>query len=141
MQDANDLIDQWGVGRKGFDDGLAILFNMDQSLCHGQVQLYAGPGYAAAFLSNSERQAIYENDMLPLLRQCDMDGALLAAMDKIDAAATPEHAQTLAQARFIDAAVGLVGAPLAVHRCWSAGRPGRGCATGATRCTSTTRRS
>ena len=112
VQDANDLIDQWGVGRKGFDDGLAILFNMDQSLCHGQVQLYAGPGYAAAFLSNSERQAIYENDMLPLLEQCDMDGALLAAMNKIDAAATPEHAQTLAQARFIDAAVGLIGAPL-----------------------------
>lgn len=112
VQDANALIDQWGVGRKGFDDGLAILFNMDESLCHGQVQLYAGPGYEAAFLSNSERQAIYENDMLPLLQQCDMDGALLAAMDKLNAAATPEHAQTLAAARIIDAAIGLIGAPL-----------------------------
>jgi uncharacterized membrane protein YgcG len=112
VQDANALIEQWGVGRKGFDDGLAILFNMDESLCHGQVQLYAGPGYAAAFLSNSERQSIYENDMLPLLGQCDMNGALLAAMNKIDAAATPEHARTLEQARFLDAAVGLIGAPL-----------------------------
>ncbi len=112
VQDANALIDQWGVGRKGFDDGLAILFNMDESLCHGQVQLYAGPGYAAAFLSNSERQSIYENDMLPLLHQCDMNGALLAAMDKLNAAATPEHAQTLAAARIIDAAIGLIGAPL-----------------------------
>ncbi len=112
-QDANDLIDQWGVGRRGFDDGLAILFNMDQSLCHGQVQLYAGPGYAATFLSNEERQQIYENDMLPKLRGCDLDGALLVAMDKIDANATSDHAQTLDRARFINAFVGLVGGPLA----------------------------
>ncbi len=112
VQDANDLINRWGVGRRGFDDGLAILFNMS-SQCHGQVQLYAGPGYAAAFLSNSERQSIYQDDMLPLLQGCDMDGALMAAMNKIDAAATPEHAKTLEQARLIDAAVGLIGAPLA----------------------------
>jgi uncharacterized membrane protein YgcG len=113
LQDANYLIDQWGVGRKGFDDGLAILFNMDSSLCHGQVQLYAGPGFEAAYLSNDERQAIYEDDMLPLLSSCDMDGALTAAMAKIDAAATPEHAQALQLARQVNAAVGLIGAPLA----------------------------
>ena len=28
-RDARALIDQWGIGRKGFDDGLAILFDMD----------------------------------------------------------------------------------------------------------------
>jgi hypothetical protein len=32
------------VGRRGFDDGLGILFDMDESLCHGQVQLDAGAG-------------------------------------------------------------------------------------------------
>jgi len=112
-QDAIALIDQWGVGRKGFDDGLAILFDLDQSKQHGQVQLYAGPGYAAAFLNNQERQAIYENDMLPLLKQGDLDGALLAAMANVDANATPEHAATLEQARQINAVIGLVGAPIA----------------------------
>ena len=62
-------MDQWGVGRAGFDDGLVILFDLhEDDPCHGQVQLYAGPGYAAKFLSNSERQAIFEDDMLPLLR-------------------------------------------------------------------------
>ncbi len=35
---------------------------------------------------------IYSNDMLPLLESCDLDGALLAAMARIDANATPEHA-------------------------------------------------
>lgn len=109
---ARALMDQWGVGRAGFDDGLVILFDMDPSLCHGQVQLYAGPGYRAAYLSNGERQSIFDNDMLPYLQNCDMDGALLAAMEKIDAAATPEHAATLNLARLIDAAAGLILAPL-----------------------------
>ena len=36
----------------------------------------------------------------------------MAALDKIDANATPEHANTLDTARIIDAAVGLIGAPL-----------------------------
>ena len=118
-RDAIALIDQWGVGRAGFDDGLAIMWNVNREPClsgvsgNGQIQLYAGPGYRAAFLSNSERQAIFDNDMVPHLRGCDEDGALLAALAKIDANATPEHANILAAARIIDAAVGLVGGPLA----------------------------
>lgn len=118
-RDAISLIDQWGVGRLGFDDGLAIMFNITRQTCqphvsgNGQVQLYAGPGYRAAFLSNSERQQIFENDMLPLLRECDFDGALLAALAQVDANATPQHAQMLALARWLDAAVGLVMAPIA----------------------------
>lgn len=112
VQDANDLIDEWGVGRAGFDDGLAILFNLDASLCHGQVQLYGAPGYAATYLSNSERQQIFEDDMKPYLQACDFNGALLVALARIDANATPGHASALAAARILDAALGLVGAPL-----------------------------
>ena len=112
-RDARSLMDQWGVGRKGFDDGLVILFDMYPGLEHGQVILYGGAGYRAAFLDNAEKQAIYENDMLPRLRSADFDGALLVAMQRVDAAATPEHAQTLERARQINAVVGLIGAPLA----------------------------
>ncbi len=116
--DALALINQWGVGRKGFDDGLAIMWNTTRQQClpgvtgNGRVRLYAAPGYQAAYLSNSERQDIFDNDMLPSLQQCDEDAALLAALHKIDDAATPEHANKLATARIIDAAVGLIGAPL-----------------------------
>ncbi|MBM4409636.1 MAG: DUF2207 domain-containing protein, partial [Chloroflexi bacterium] len=110
---ARALMDQWGVGRRGFDDGLVILFDLDPSLVHGQVQLYAGPGFRATFLSNSERQAIFDNDMLPLLRVEDLDGALLIAMARINEKATPEHAATLARARTVNALIGLVGTPLA----------------------------
>ncbi len=108
--DAMALMNQWGVGRKGFDDGLVILFDMDYSLRHGQISLYAGDGYKAAFLSNEERQAVFDDDMLPLLRMGDMDGALLAALAKVDANATPEHAANLERGRQINALIIVAGA-------------------------------
>ena len=111
-QDAIALMDQWGVGRKGFDDGLVILFDLDTSLRHGQVQLYAGPGFRSTFLTNAERQAIYENDMLPYLRRADLDDAILIAMGRVNDAASPEHAKTLETARQVNAVLGLVVAPL-----------------------------
>jgi hypothetical protein len=36
---------QWGIGRKGFDDGMVVFFDIDPSGEHGQVQLYARPGF------------------------------------------------------------------------------------------------
>ena len=109
---ARALIDQWGVGRKGFNDGMAIFFDMQPNLEHGQVQLYAAPGFESAYLSNDERQSIFENDMLPLLKEGDFDGALDAALTKVDAAATSEHAAQLQTSRQFNAVLGLVGAPI-----------------------------
>ena len=109
---ARALIDQWGVGRKGFNDGMVIFFDMQPNLQHGQVQLYAAPGFENAYLTNAQRQAIFENDMLPDLEAGNFDGALTAALAKVDAAATPEHANELQTARQVNAVVGLVGAPI-----------------------------
>ena len=109
---ARALIDQWGVGRAGFNDGMVIFFDMQPNLEHGQVQLYAAPGFEAAFLSNQERQSIFDNDMLPYLQSADFDGALGVALQKIDAAATPAHAAELERSRQVNAVLGLVGAPV-----------------------------
>lgn len=110
--DARALMDQWGVGRKGIDDGLVILFDMYPGLQHGQVILYGGSGFRATFLDNAAKQAIYDNDMLPLLKAGDFDGAILVAMQRVDDAASPAHAQQLEQARQLNAVAGLVVAPL-----------------------------
>ena len=109
---ARALIDQWGVGRAGFDDGLAIFFDFEPGRTSGQVQLYAARGFAATFLTNGERQAIYEEDMLPFLRADDWDAAILVALDRIDAAATPENASRLQLGRQVNAVVGLLGTPI-----------------------------
>src|ERR1700690_4003022 len=102
---AQALMDQWGVGRQGFDDGLVILFEIDPSGCHGQIQLYAGPGYRAAYLSNDQRDAIYSDDMLPGLEACNMDAALNAGLAKVAAAASPQNAEDLSRGRIINALI------------------------------------
>ena len=84
--DAALLIGQWAIGRASIGDDLVIFFDLTPDGCHGQVQLYADEGYWPVNLSTEARQAIFEQDMLPLLRDCDTDGALLAAMRAIDAA-------------------------------------------------------
>lgn len=113
-RDAIALIDQYGVGREGFDDGLAILFDLDESLVHGQAQLYAAPGFRTAYLTNEDRQRIFDEDMVPRLRAGDVSGALEAALTSIDTATTAQHAAQLQLARQVDAATGLVLAPLAL---------------------------
>lgn len=110
--DAIALIDQWGVGRQGFDDGLAILMNVYTEAggrVRGQVQLYAAPGFRALYLTNEERQAIFDDEMLPLLREQQFDEALLVALARIDAAATAERAGQLQLARQVDSVIGLIG--------------------------------
>jgi uncharacterized membrane protein YgcG len=107
--DARALMDQWGVGRKGFDDGLVILFDMQANLWQGQASLTAGSGYQAAFLTDEERQAIFDEDMEPLLSAGYMDSGLLVVLREIDANATPEHAATLQRARQINALIALAG--------------------------------
>ncbi len=108
------LIDQWGIGRRGFDDGLVILFDLDPSLVHGQVRLFAGAGFRSTFLTDGERQKIFDEDMLPLLVAGDLNGAVLAAMQRVDAAATPEHAHRLEFARQLNAVIGIFGGALAL---------------------------
>ena len=109
---ARALIDQWGVGRKGFDDGLAIFFDIDPSLVHGQVQLYAAPGFEAAYLSNSERQRDLRGRHAAVPPRGRLRRGAHRRARKVDAAATPEHAAQLQLARQVNAAVGLVGAPI-----------------------------
>ena len=50
--------------------------------------------------------------MLPDLRDGDFDAALAAALGKVDAAATADHAANLERGRQLNAVVGLVGAPI-----------------------------
>ena len=123
LLDAEDLGSQWGVGRKGFDDGLVILFDLQGTLKHGQVALATGAGFRASFLSDADARSIIENDMRPFLTRGDLDGALRAALDRVDRATTPESAQRLAFFRVLNALIGfggiLVGLGLVVWFAWN----------------------
>ena len=75
----------------------------------GQVQLYAAPGFRALYLTNAERRQIYEEEMLPRLRDQQFGDALMVALARIDAAATGERAGQLQLARQTDAVIGIIG--------------------------------
>ena len=92
--DARALMDQWGVGRKGFDDGLVILFDMYPGLDHGQVILYGGAGLPRDVPRQRREAADLRRRHAAAARGGDFDGALLVALQRVDAAATPEHAAT-----------------------------------------------
>ena len=146
--DAKALIDQWGVGRAGFYDGLVILINMNRtsSACPTSVAMARSSSMPATatgrrICPTQERQAIFDNDMKPLLVECDFDGAIMAALDKIDANATPEHAAD-AQHGTHRRRRGRADRRAAVaDPDRRMGERGRGSATAAIRCTSMTRRS
>ena len=89
-EDAITIINTWGVGRAGVDDGLVVLFDMDNgSANHGQIYLYAGRGFEELYLNRDEISAVVNEAMLPQARDGDIDGALLAGLARVDHAAQP----------------------------------------------------
>jgi len=89
-EDAITIINTWGVGRAGVDDGLVVLFDMDNgSTNHGQIYLYAGRGFEELYLNRDEIAVVVNEAMLPLAREGDIDGALLAGLERVDRAAQP----------------------------------------------------
>ncbi|HUQ43050.1 MAG TPA: TPM domain-containing protein [Candidatus Limnocylindria bacterium] len=88
--DALTIINTWGVGRKGVDDGLVVLFDMDSgSTNHGQVYLYAGKGFVDRYMNPDEAAVIVNSKMLPEAKAGNIDGALLAGLREIDHVAQP----------------------------------------------------
>ena len=88
--DAITIMDTWGVGRKGVNDGLVVLFDMDSgSKQHGQIYLYAGAGYLDRYLNEDEAAAVVNDTMLPKARDGDLDAALLDGLARVDQVTQP----------------------------------------------------
>jgi uncharacterized membrane protein YgcG len=88
--DAITIMNTWGVGRAGVNDGLVVLFDMDLgSRRHGQIYLYGGRGFIEPYMSQDESDAIVFDHMLPHAIEGDLDEALLAGMRRLDAIVQP----------------------------------------------------
>ena len=82
-QDAIALINQWGVGRKGFDDGLAILWNTNRDAVPARRQRQR-PGPALRRRPAIRRRTcptrtpgnLRQRHAAATCQQCDDDGAL-----------------------------------------------------------------
>src|SRR5688572_17424775 len=111
---ARALIDQWGIGRSGFDDGLALMVGLDPDPGESRVSLYGGPGFTNTYADEDDLQAIIDEDFVPSARNGDLDGAALNSVEAIDARMRPEAQERLQAMRVANAAIGLIGAPLAL---------------------------
>jgi uncharacterized membrane protein YgcG len=109
---ARALLDQWGVGRAGFDDGLVILVSLQADHVHGQVSLYGGSGFRRAYLSEGDMKAVIDQVIVPAARQRQLGSGLVLAVDAVNAAITPAATSRLELLRTVDAGLGLVAAPL-----------------------------
>jgi uncharacterized membrane protein YgcG len=87
--DAKLVMDTWGVGQAGVNNGIVVLFDLDTSLRHGQIYVYGGSGIIHTYLSPDAAQHVADA-MISKAKTGDLDGALTEGMRQIaDAVANP----------------------------------------------------
>jgi uncharacterized protein len=114
LANAKDLINQWGIGRSGFDDGLVLMVGLEENRINGRVSLFGGSGFLGAYANEDAMKAIIESDFVPSARSGDLEGAVLATVEAMAARVTPEGRDRLETLRVLNAGLGLIGAPLAL---------------------------
>jgi uncharacterized membrane protein YgcG len=79
---ATQIMDTWGVGQKGVNNGIVVLFDLDTTLRHGQVYVYGGAGIISKYLSSDAAQNV-ANDMLAQAKAGDLNAALTVGITQI----------------------------------------------------------
>ena len=74
----HELLNSWGVGKKGKDNGLVVLLVVDQRA----IQFYTGYGLEGD-LPDAICKRIQVQDMIPYLKDNDWDEGMLAGMTKV----------------------------------------------------------
>jgi len=111
---ARALMDQWGVGRKGFDDGLVIMVGLETGLVHGKISLYGGSGFLRGYLSQGDLKGVIDQWIVPAALDEQLGAGLVAAVDVIGSAITPAATDRLNLLRTVNAGLGLFGAPISL---------------------------
>jgi hypothetical protein len=115
LADARRLIDEWGIGRAGFDDGMDILLSFDDdTFQHGVLSTFAGSGFLASYMGEGAQTALRDEVIIPAIQQGELGGGLVAALDTIDLAITPAATTRLDLYRVINGVVGIPGSLLAL---------------------------
>jgi uncharacterized membrane protein YgcG len=114
LENARALVDQWGIGRAGFDDGVVLMIALDPDPGESRVSLFGGSGFIGSYASEDQLQAIIDDVFVPLAVSGQREDAIVATVEAVTDTTSPEVRAELERARQINAAVGLIGAPLAL---------------------------
>jgi uncharacterized membrane protein YgcG len=107
------LMDQWGIGRSGFDDGLVLLVGLDDDRVHGRVSLFGGSGFISQHIDENALTGIIDSDFLPRAEDGDLNAATLDTIESIQERMAPDTI-ALTVGRVVNAGLGLIGAPMAL---------------------------
>jgi len=114
LANAKALIDQWGIGRSGFDDGMVLMVGLEENRVNGRVSMFGGSGFLGAYANEGAMKDIIETDFVPSARSGDFEGAVLNTVAAVAERVTPEARDRLEMLRVLNAGLGLIGAPLAL---------------------------
>lgn len=114
LENARALVDQWGIGRAGFDDGVVLMIALDPDPGESRVSLFGGSGFVGSYASEDQLQAIIDDVFVPLAVGGDRQAAIVETVRGVTRTTSPEVRAELERSRQINAALGLIGAPLAL---------------------------
>jgi uncharacterized membrane protein YgcG len=114
LDNARALMDEWGVGRRGFDDGMVLMVGLDPDPGESRVSMFAGAGFLGAYANEEALRDIIATDFVPPARMGDLDGAVVATIRAIESRMTPASRDRLEILRVANAVLGLAAAPAAL---------------------------
>ena len=114
FENARALVDQWGIGRAGFDDGVVLMIGLDPDPGESRVSLFGGSGFVNSYASEEQLQSIIDDTFVPLAVSGQRKEAIVETVRAVTNTASPEVRAELERSRQINAALGLIGAPLAL---------------------------
>jgi uncharacterized membrane protein YgcG len=112
LANAKALIDEWGIGRSGFDDGMVLMVGLEDNRINGRVSMFGGSGFLGAYANEDALKEIIEADFVPAARAGDLERATVDTLESVAARVTPEAQDRLEVLRVANAGLGLVVAPV-----------------------------
>ena len=114
FENARALVDQWHIGRAGFDDGVVLMIGLDPDPGESRVSLFGGSGFINSYANEEQLQSIVDDTFVPLAVNGRREEAIIETVQAVADTTSPEVRAELERSRQINAALGLIGAPLAL---------------------------
>ena len=112
LANAKALIDEWGIGRSGFDDGMVLMVGLEENRINGRVSMFGGSGFLGAYANENDLKEIIESDFVPAAISGDLERATVDTIESVASRVTPEAKDRLEVLRVANAGLGLVVAPI-----------------------------
>ena len=114
FENARALVDQWTIGRAGFDDGVVLMIGLDPDPGESRVSLFGGSGFINSYANEEQLQSIVDDTFVPLAVNGRREEAIIETVQAVADTTSPEVRAELERSRQINAALGLIGAPIAL---------------------------